>query len=281
MSSLVKRILLFVIVTPLFGVIILFLTYKNHLILNLIITASSIYCTYEAMQFFRARGLCGRGYIVLVTAGLLPVLTYLELAGLVHVNLVYPVFILSAVLLLAKEVFTRKDSHLEEILPRTAANMFLLVYPGLFFTYVIRISGLPAPASYLVVFFLMIFLNDAAAYVFGMLFGKRNRPLTPISPNKTMAGFIGGFLTSIGVAVVARAILPDYIALSYPAMILLGGCTGFMCITGDLIESGLKRSARVKDSGDLIPGRGGVLDSLDSLLFSAPVYYFLVSLLLQ
>ena len=126
----------------------------------------------------------------------------------------------------------------------------------------------------------MIFLNDAAAYLFGMLFGNRKETVTAVSPNKTKIGFAAGFGTSIAVAVLIKTILPMIFTKPYYIMVIIGAATGISCIFGDLIESALKRSASVKDSGTIIPGRGGVLDSLDSLLFAAPVFYYLVDILL-
>ena len=102
--------------------------------------------------------------------------------------------------------------------------------------------------------------------------------VTPVSPNKTLVGFIAGFCTSIGVAVLTKLTVPDFVPMFYPVMVLIGGIIGFTTILGDLVESALKRSSQLKDTGNLIPGRGGVLDSLDSALLSAPVFYFLMKI---
>jgi phosphatidate cytidylyltransferase len=95
-----------------------------------------------------------------------------------------------------------------------------------------------------------------------------------VSPNKTLVGFIGGFLGALALGYLYVAAVPDLLgraSLSHGIFFLVIAVFGNL---GDLLESALKRSAALKDSGSIIPGRGGVLDSIDSLLFSAPVYYY-------
>jgi phosphatidate cytidylyltransferase len=76
------------------------------------------------------------------------------------------------------------------------------------------------------------------------------------------------------VALLLRATVEDLLPIGYGLTILFGAGAGFFTITGDLAESALKRSADVKDSGGVIPGRGGILDSIDSWLLTAPMFYF-------
>jgi phosphatidate cytidylyltransferase len=73
-------------------------------------------------------------------------------------------------------------------------------------------------------------------------------------------------------------ILPGFPRFGVPARLALGLCTGATVILGDLLESGMKRSAGVKDSGGVIPGRGGMLDSIDSMIFTAPLFYYVILL---
>jgi phosphatidate cytidylyltransferase len=119
----------------------------------------------------------------------------------------------------------------------------------------------------------VIVVSDSAQYYTGRAFGRR--PLAPaISPKKTVEGAIGGVV--FGTA--ATMIGGHYIFFTTPLWIvgLLGAALAFLGIVGDLFESLLKRSAGVKDSSNLIPGHGGVLDRIDSWLFAAPVYYMFV-----
>ncbi len=121
--------------------------------------------------------------------------------------------------------------------------------------------------------FLMVWLCDTAAYFVGSLWG-RHRLSRSISPKKSWEGAVAGFLASIGVAVGLVPLLG--LGLSYAWAAALGSIVGVVGQAGDLAESLLKRQAGVKDSGRLIPGHGGMLDRVDSLLFVVPVvYYFL------
>ena len=118
----------------------------------------------------------------------------------------------------------------------------------------------------------VIVVSDSAQYYTGRAFGRR--PLSPtISPKKTVEGAVGGVIFGT-LAMVAGG------HLVFPAPVwavaLLGAANALLGIVGDLFESLLKRSANLKDSSQLIPGHGGVLDRIDSWLFAAPVYYMFI-----
>jgi len=117
-----------------------------------------------------------------------------------------------------------------------------------------------------------IIVSDSAQFYTGRAFGRR--PLAPsISPKKTMEGAIGGVvIATLVIAAVGRYVFASPLWM----LALLGAAISLLGIVGDLFESLLKRSAGVKDSSNLIPGHGGVLDRIDSWLFAAPVYYVFV-----
>ena len=115
----------------------------------------------------------------------------------------------------------------------------------------------------------VIVISDSAQYYTGRAFGRR--PLAPtISPKKTMEGAIGGMV--FGTLAMTAGGLYVFAAPVW-MLALLGAAISLLGIVGDLFESLLKRSAGVKDSSNLIPGHGGMLDRIDSLLFAGPVYY--------
>ena len=118
----------------------------------------------------------------------------------------------------------------------------------------------------------VIVVSDSAQYYTGRAFGRR--PLAPtISPKKTIEGAVGGMVFGT----LAMAVGGSYVFTAPWWMLgLLGAVVSLLGIVGDLFESLLKRSAGVKDSSNLIPGHGGVLDRIDSWLFAAPVYYLFV-----
>lgn len=127
------------------------------------------------------------------------------------------------------------------------------------------------------IFFVVLstWAGDAGAYYAGMSLG-RHKLAPSISPNKTVEGLVGGAVLAVIAAFMAREwFLPSFTAGDCLATGLLLTTAG---VTGDLVESALKRGAGVKDSGTLLPGHGGILDRLDSLLFTAPVFYYYVTL---
>ena len=128
---------------------------------------------------------------------------------------------------------------------------------------------------------LVVMATDTGAYLTGRTLGKH--PMAPsISPNKTWEGAAGGFLwaivTAIALGLVFEAAGPLDLAVPYWQLIIIGATVGVLAQWGDLFESKLKRISNVKDTGSIIPGHGGVLDRLDSVVVCIPaVYYLLVT----
>lgn len=124
-------------------------------------------------------------------------------------------------------------------------------------------------------FLLMLWANDTGAYLIGRAFGK-NKLFERISPGKTWEGFAGGLLSALLAGLIlfqyTGDVLPRWQWLSLGVLIAVAGTLG------DLVESMLKRSLNVKDSGNLLPGHGGLLDRFDGLLVAAPVTYVFLAL---
>ena len=160
----------------------------------------------------------------------------------------------------------------DDALALAAATMFPALYLGLPIGAMIAIRDMRGPEA-LFLMMLTVFVSDTAQYYSGRAFGRR--PLAErISPKKTVEGAIGGFVCGgLFLAVVGAWWLPSVPVALRAA---LGVTIVALGIAGDLFESMLKRSARVKDSSALIPGHGGVLDRIDALLFAAPVYYIVL-----
>ena len=128
----------------------------------------------------------------------------------------------------------------------------------------------------LLAIFIFIWVNDTGAYLVGSRWGKRR--LAPnISPKKSVEGSIGGLLLVLLSAVVLRLLL--FPELSWLRILLIAAVVAIFGTIGDLFESSLKRRAGVKDSGKLIPGHGGILDRIDSLLLAVPAVYLLLLVL--
>lgn len=164
----------------------------------------------------------------------------------------------------------------ETRLSDAAIAMLGVGYLGLTLSFAVRTRALP-DGAWLVCFLLIVtWASDTGAYYAGSFFGRH--ALAPrISPKKTIEGLAGGWALSLAAALLCRAwFLPVLTVMDCVWLSVLLTGSG---VLGDLVESALKRSAGVKDSGSLLPGHGGMLDRIDSLLFTAPAFYYYVTLM--
>lgn len=146
-------------------------------------------------------------------------------------------------------------------------------YPGALLAYAPLIRGGDQGLAWISFALIVTFSTDTAAFFVGKAIGKR--PLAPgVSPNKTREGAIGGALAALVSALVSAAALS--IDAPWTAVALLGILLGVVGQAGDLFESKLKRLSGVKESGRLLPGHGGILDRLDSIVFNLVVVYYFV-----
>jgi len=125
----------------------------------------------------------------------------------------------------------------------------------------------------------LIWINDTFAFIVGKSIGK-HKLYESISPKKTTEGFFGGlFFTCLASFIIYKYICPIHLGLSWQFWIFIALLTSIFGTLGDLIQSQLKRQAGVKDSGQLMPGHGGLYDRLDSIVFASPfIYLFLIIL---
>lgn len=275
MNKLTQRLLLFFLGTPLLIVIIMFLPMYNHLAWNCVMFLGSLAGASELHNILTQKFNISLRKIPL--AGIyLPVAAYLELTGITFVGFTSFILILAISIIMTREVFLKNQEDMDSVIERLTSSILVLIYPGLFMIYTIKISIFPE-ASYLILLFLVLnFTNDSMAFVGGSLFGRKFTKLFLVSPNKSSIGFISGFVFTIIAGLCFRIIFP--VSISFWQMILLSTVSTISANAGDLVESAIKRSANVKDSGNLMPGRGGILDSIDSILFSAPAYYFILTI---
>jgi phosphatidate cytidylyltransferase len=150
-------------------------------------------------------------------------------------------------------------------------SFFGVLYIGFLLSHVVMIQSLPGGKRWALFLISTVWAGDTCALVGGLLFG-RHKLYPKISPKKTYEGLIGGVLGSIVVALVfGWLFLPG---VGKPVLAFLAAGIGIFGQFGDFSESMIKRSAQVKDSSNLIPGHGGMLDRLDSFLFSSPFLYY-------
>ncbi len=152
-----------------------------------------------------------------------------------------------------------------------------VVYIALPFSYLIPLRGLENGRWWILFLLVLIWSNDTFAYITGKAVGSHK--LTSISPKKTIEGAMGGVIGG-GVAAGLFNFFLN-MGLSYASVAVLAVVIGLVALTGDLAESLLKRAAGVKDSGSLLPGHGGILDRVDSLIFPIPLLYYILIWRLQ
>ncbi len=156
------------------------------------------------------------------------------------------------------------------------AMLMLTVY---FLSYMVLLFNVPTPyglagSGGLILFLVAITaFNDVFQFTWGKLLGKK-KILPKISPNKTWVGFIGGVLTTG----VLAFLISDLTPLDGLHAFLIGLALGVMGFLGDVLISAIKRDLKLKDTSDLIPGHGGAMDRLDSIIFTTPLFYHLLIL---
>jgi phosphatidate cytidylyltransferase len=274
-----KRIILAALFVPALIIIIKYLPWYNHLVLNILTTSFAFIGGIEMAALLAHRGVKISPWIAGITAALPPCLVYLNLTIGFPSWIIPAVLITAAALVLSREGLTRDPEAVDLSLSRFTGTLSLFVYPGLFMAFLASISFLHYPSQAMMTFLAMVFCNDSGAYFVGTKLGRNNKGIFPVSPNKSVAGLFGGWGGSILAGIVCAWVFPELIQEKWGALIVLSTGVSILAVIGDLVESSFKRSAGVKDSGTLLHGRGGALDSLDSLMFAAPFFYFIIKAL--
>ena len=189
-------------------------------------------------------------------------------------HLTQPSLLAALVAVLSIPLLVKMPLH--ESLKEAAITMSGLLYIGLTLSYLVTIRLLPQGEWLLFFLLLVTWAGDTGAYYAGTLCGQH--AIAPrISPKKTIEGLVGGLLGALMIAYLARWwFLSDFSGVDCIVLAILLTLVG---LWGDLAESAVKRSVGVKDSGGLLPGHGGMLDRLDSLLFAGPAFYYYVTLI--
>ena len=273
MKKIIERIIMFVIGLPLVISSVYFLPYHHFLVLHLEIFAATALSIIEIRTMFSRKIAVYSMPIVLFAGMLIPVAVYLFMLGLFSRAVMALIGIGALYFIFFVETFYSFSKPFEKSIQRVCSAAFIIFYPGLLVIFISAMTRWPSASNIIAMFLLMVFSCDSLAWLFGILFGKGNRGFVPASPNKSIVGFIGGAVAATATGFLAFKLFPDDFGKSLSGSLLTGFCTGLAAIIGDLIESIFKRSAEVKDSGALILGRGGILDSADSILLAAPVFY--------
>lgn len=183
------------------------------------------------------------------------------------------------VLTIFVDLFLIKDLFSGKIIPLFSTKRFLLTtfYLSSSFVFLVLIANFYEDynSKILLGSFILVWVNDSFAYLVGKNFGKQ-KLFEKISPKKTVEGFLGGLFFSC-IASYVIAIFTE--SLNFTYWLILSIIISVFGTLGDLIESKFKRQANVKDSGIIMPGHGGLLDRLDSIIFAAPFIYLFLRIL--
>jgi phosphatidate cytidylyltransferase len=288
LKNVVQRLLLFFLGLPILVGIVLLLPQAKHGAIVVIILVFTGGSGIELARLYRQRGIAMKNVTAVAISLAAPVCAYvgslLEGAGsggggpFSAIGALSLGGALATLVAFAPFAFVSKDG-IEAVIARASALGFVAIYPGILGAFVVLIaSEPPRAAESLLCFCILIFGNDSLAWLAGTTIG-RTRGIVAVSPNKSLAGFIAGMTGSMGLALICPLLFPESMNVHWSQLLALGAVVGAAGIIGDLFESALKRSAGTKDSGNLVPGRGGFLDSYDSLLFAAPFFYGLTLLM--
>lgn len=293
MSNLLQRVLVAVIAIPLVLFIVL---YKPIAFFGLVLLLTGL-ASQEYFGLVRAKGNIPHvelgitlAVLVAATFGKFRLLTVMNELGIptfpAETDLLVIILIISVIIVLTLELFRGYKNPIEN----TSSTIFGILYTGIgigsifgiFEYFTIKNIGLEVfdilpPGIFIIVMLSSIWICDSFAYFAGKAFGKK-KLLERVSPNKTWEGSIAGLIGSIATWIVAPLVLHQMTGVKTIHLIMFGLIAGIMGQVGDLAESLLKRDANVKDSSQLIPGHGGVLDRLDSLLFVAPLILLYLTL---
>jgi len=259
-----------------------------------VFTLATAFLTYLALlEFFRMaefKGIKPATKTTLFSCFFIIISTYLETIGLLESEISNSILPICSVGICTWLLLQPKSGTISDI----AASIFGLFYLGFLPSYWIKLRGLESVAisankglisfenlssttglNITLTSCFLIVASDIGSYFIGKSYGKRS--LSPISPSKTVEGLIGGISCSILLAIFFAFLLnwenPFLVGILYGILISL------MALVGDLIESMMKRDAKIKDSGTFLPGHGGILDRIDSYIFTPSVLYYIFVIL--
>ena len=280
MSDLAKRIISALIAAP----VALIMIYLGGLPLATFLAAVSAGCAWEFYRIAAAGGVEPLDPVGIPLAGAVPLAVYAAGIGLYRPSLV--VAAVAMLIILAAVIWTRGPQR--RPLGAASVTVMGILYTGglLSFGYALRehpyAVGDRAGTALVAFPLVLTWASDIGAFFVGRAVGGP-KLIPSVSPGKTISGALGGLATTVLVSwlYVRFALRPvALLTMTIPATILFGALISVAAQVGDLAESLLKREANVKDSSHLIPGHGGLLDRLDSLLFVLPVAYLLFGWLL-
>ena len=242
-----------------------------------VVTTLTIGGLYEFFSMVKKKGIPIYSYVGIFIGALIPLSIFFRFELTKNWELL---FIVLAFLIILIMQFARRDNS--NAIVGISTTLFGILYVSWFFSFLVKIRFLldGIEGAKLLAFVLLVTkAGDIGAFFVGSKFGKN--PLRPrVSPNKSQEGCLGGLFFSVAFAFLFKSFLPPQAHFSLAQVLCLGAGLGIIGQLSDLSESLIKRDCNVKDSGKLLPGMGGVLDAIDSLLFAAPAFYLYISAVL-
>jgi phosphatidate cytidylyltransferase len=233
---------------------------------------------YEFFYLIQKKGIPIYSYTGIAIGVLIPISTFMRFEPTKGWELLFICLVLLMIFIMQ---FMRKDNT--NAIVGISTTLFGVLYVSWFFSFLIKIRYLldGIEGVKLLGFILLVTkCGDIGALLIGSKFGKN--PLFPrVSPNKTIEGSLGSLAFSMLAATLGKDLLPSILNFSAIQIVLMGAFFGAIGQLGDMSESLVKRDCNVKDSGKMLPGMGGALDVIDSVLFSAPAFYFFMSTILR
>jgi phosphatidate cytidylyltransferase len=282
MKKLIARLLIFFLGIPLVLAVVIADAYQ-HLVMHVLLIVVTIVSAHEMYNIMNASiRMQPKAAVVAVTTALPVTGLVCALYDFAFEYVTYMMIVAILFLVVLEVIFPPRgetDKLFEKSNARLGASLFTMIYAGYIITFLSRMTIWKNSVVFITVFLVMVFFCDSFAWFFGHLLGKGNRGVFAASKNKSIAGFTGGIAMSIVVGITARHFFYGVFEGHIIKAVCLGFFTACASILGDLAESVFKRSAGFKDSGRVMPGRGGMLDSIDSVLMAAPVYYIAAKLL--
>ncbi len=268
-GSLPRRLLAAAVFLPCFAII----AHRGGIYYLILVDMIIVVGLFEFYKMMEDKGLRPYNGVVVLSGGVLPWCLFFRQGIYSNVLLT-----LTFIAVMIVELIRRDKGH---AVYHISVTIFGVLYISWLGSHLMLLRELPIIAgldyavgfTFVIIVFTMTWSYDTGAYIFGKMFGRR-KLFPSISPGKTVEGALGGTFLSIVGILIARELMDTQLGIvDAVALAIAASVIGQL---GDLVESMIKRDAKIKDSSTAIPGHGGILDRFDSLLFTAPLIYYIL-----